>query len=179
MLPGLIWSISASTCCTCYRMCMHVCSHPQWVLIYPWIEYSSNGQKLWGVLMGLLAEDIPLPEAHYFTLVLSCPAWHCKWWSLCPPILQNGSVPPTMGVPVIEWFISSGCSNGCLSTFHVERLRELGLFSLDKRKLRGNLVNMYKCLMEGIGDEGGRLFSVVPSDRTRENGLKLKPMKFH
>ena len=39
-----------------------------------------------------------------------------------------------------------------------------------KEKARSDLIHMYKYLIGGSEEQGARLFSLVPTDRTRGNG---------
>jgi len=59
-----------------------------------------------------------------------------------------------------------------------DRLRELGLFSLEKRRFRGNLRAAFQYLNGAYRKDGEALFTRVCSDRTRENGCKLKEGRF-
>lgn len=55
----------------------------------------------------------------------------------------------------------------------------LGLLSLEQRRLRGNLISVYKHLMRLSSEDRARLFCVMPSVRTGGSGHKVKYWNVH
>ncbi|RMC06970.1 hypothetical protein DUI87_16422 [Hirundo rustica rustica] len=59
-----------------------------------------------------------------------------------------------------------------------EHLRELGLCSLEKRRLRGDLITLYSLLKGDCGQLGVGLFLQTATDRTRGHHLRLCQGKY-
>ncbi|KAK4817681.1 hypothetical protein QYF61_024910 [Mycteria americana] len=59
-----------------------------------------------------------------------------------------------------------------------DRLRDLGLFSLEKRRLWGDLIAAFQYLKGAYRKDGDRLFSKACCDRTKSNGFKLGENRF-
>ena len=55
-----------------------------------------------------------------------------------------------------------------------DRLRELGLFSLKKRRLWGDTIVAFRYLKRAYKQDGSQLFERVDNGMTRGNGFKLK-----
>ena len=55
-----------------------------------------------------------------------------------------------------------------------DRLRELRLFSLEKRRLQGDLIVAFQYMKRAYGKAGEGFFTTACSYRTRGNGFKLE-----
>ena len=54
-----------------------------------------------------------------------------------------------------------------------ERLRELDLFSLEKRRLRGDLITMFQYVKGSYKEDGDSVLTRSHMEKTRGNGYKL------
>ncbi|PKU49304.1 hypothetical protein llap_343 [Limosa lapponica baueri] len=100
------------------------------------------------------------------------PYLESRVWSSAPQYEQDMEILDTVqkrATKVIKGLEHLSCE---------ERLRELGLFSLEKRRHSGDCILVYKYSKGEYKQDAGRLFSVVPSDRTRGNRHKLKDSRF-
>lgn len=132
---------------------------------------------------------------HIKSEVLTCMQWrHCQ--------CVKGDDPSLLLSTPVRHAWSAGFSSGLLSTRETwtcwsrfsegtqKQLRvwsichtgggqeSLWLCSLENRRLRKDVINVYKYLMKRCKEHGDRLFSVVASEWTRDNCHKLNYRKF-
>ena len=61
---------------------------------------------------------------------------------------------------------------------YVRRLERLNLYSLEKRRLRGQLIETFK-MLKGVNDIDYRHLFTFSNNRTRSNGWKLELKRFN
>ena len=59
-----------------------------------------------------------------------------------------------------------------------ERLKELNLFSLTKRRIRGDLIEVFKIFKGYSNLDANKYFTIDHTNLTRNNGFKITPKRF-
>jgi len=101
------------------------------------------------------------------------------WWDpIWSPASRSGALSTDMDL--LDW-VQRRAAKMIQGLEHLsceDRLRELGLFSLEKRTCQGDLIAACQYLKGAYRKEGESLFSKACCDRTRSNGFKLREGRF-
>ena len=68
---------------------------------------------------------------------------------------------------------ATGLIPGLARPSYEERLKETGLYTLERTRLRGDMMEMFN-IMKGTDKISDELFNRVKSDRTRGHSLRVK-----
>ena len=93
---------------------------------------------------------------------------------------KSGASSTGKDAELLEWVQKRGVKmiRGLEHLSYGERLNELGLFSLEKRRLQEDITASFQYLTGACKQEGERLFTRVDSDKTRRGGFKLRQGRF-
>ncbi|KAK4817304.1 hypothetical protein QYF61_009157 [Mycteria americana] len=117
----------------------------------------------------LVTQDVEVILPLYFALVRPH-LEHCvPFWG--PPTEGRGPV----GASPEE---ATKMFRGLEHLSYEDRLKELGWFSLEKRRLQGDLIAAFQYLQGACTKAGEGPFARACSDRTRGNGFELKEGRF-